>query len=173
MDRQAFKQRMQELKSYREQNPGKGYWDWRVQAYENAGETGLVDERTDHPVTQRIELDKQIELANYIDKINHTDKNGDYNPFYSNVDDTYGTVELPIVQVTAPLTVQGDDGTDHPIEKPKMPTKPIKRVYTINQGKPDDSQKKWDKDGDGDLSPEERWERQKSERRKEDWKKIR
>lgn len=29
MDRQAFKQRMQNLKSYRENNPGKGYWDWR------------------------------------------------------------------------------------------------------------------------------------------------
>lgn len=40
MNRQAFKQRMQNLKSYREQNPGKGYWDWKVQAYENAGETG-------------------------------------------------------------------------------------------------------------------------------------
>lgn len=102
MDRQAFKQRMQNLKSYRENNPGKGYWDWKVQAYENAGETG--DDRTDHPVAQRIELEKQIELANYIDKINHTDKNGDYNPFYSSVDDTYGTVELPTVQVTAPLT---------------------------------------------------------------------
>lgn len=29
MDKQAFKQRMQDLKSYRENNPGKGYWDWR------------------------------------------------------------------------------------------------------------------------------------------------
>lgn len=29
MDRQTFKQRMQNLKSYRENNPGKGYWDWR------------------------------------------------------------------------------------------------------------------------------------------------
>ncbi len=29
MDKQAFKQRMQALKSYRENNPGKGYWDWR------------------------------------------------------------------------------------------------------------------------------------------------
>lgn len=29
MNRQAFKQRMQNLKSYRENNPGKGYWDWR------------------------------------------------------------------------------------------------------------------------------------------------
>lgn len=29
MDKQAFKQRMQNLKSYRENNLGKGYWDWR------------------------------------------------------------------------------------------------------------------------------------------------
>lgn len=29
MDKQAFKQRMQNPKSYRENNPGKGYWDWR------------------------------------------------------------------------------------------------------------------------------------------------
>lgn len=29
MDKQAFKQRMQNLKSYQENNPGKGYWDWR------------------------------------------------------------------------------------------------------------------------------------------------
>lgn len=29
MNKQAFKQRMQNLKSYRENNPGKGYWDWR------------------------------------------------------------------------------------------------------------------------------------------------
>lgn len=38
MDKQAFKQRMQNLKSYRENNPGKGYWDWKVQAYQNGGE---------------------------------------------------------------------------------------------------------------------------------------
>lgn len=37
MDKQAFKQRMQNLKSYRENNPGKGYWDWKVQAYQNGG----------------------------------------------------------------------------------------------------------------------------------------
>lgn len=28
-NREAFKQRMQTLKSYRESNPGKGYWDWK------------------------------------------------------------------------------------------------------------------------------------------------
>lgn len=41
MDKQAFKQRMQNLKSYRENNPGKGYWDWRVQAYQNGGDIPL------------------------------------------------------------------------------------------------------------------------------------
>ena len=45
MDKQAFKQRMQNLKSYRENNPGKGYWDWKVQAYQrcyNASVTGFL-----------------------------------------------------------------------------------------------------------------------------------
>lgn len=40
MDRQAFKQRMQNLKSYREDNPGKGYWDWKVEAFADGGQTG-------------------------------------------------------------------------------------------------------------------------------------
>lgn len=37
MDREAFKQRMKSLKSYREQNPGKGYWDWKVDALAGGG----------------------------------------------------------------------------------------------------------------------------------------
>lgn len=37
MDRQAFKQRMKNLKSYRENNPGKGYWDWKVEAFQDGG----------------------------------------------------------------------------------------------------------------------------------------
>lgn len=41
MDKQAFKQRMQNLKSYRENNPGKDYWDWKVQAYQNGGRHAL------------------------------------------------------------------------------------------------------------------------------------
>lgn len=41
MDKQAFKQRMQNLKSYRDNNPGKGYWDWKVQAYQNGGRHAL------------------------------------------------------------------------------------------------------------------------------------
>lgn len=40
MNRQAFKQRMQNLKSYRENNPGKGYWDWKVEAFADGGEVG-------------------------------------------------------------------------------------------------------------------------------------
>lgn len=32
---------MQNLKSYRENNPGKGYWDWKVEAYQNGGRHAL------------------------------------------------------------------------------------------------------------------------------------
>lgn len=38
MDRQAFRNRMQQLKQYREQNPGKTYLDFKK--YANGGETG-------------------------------------------------------------------------------------------------------------------------------------
>lgn len=43
MDRKAFKQRMQALKSYQENNPGKGYWDWKVEAFEDGGEVNDFD----------------------------------------------------------------------------------------------------------------------------------
>lgn len=39
MDRTQFKQRMESLKSYREQNPGKGYWDWRNSLPDNLKHT--------------------------------------------------------------------------------------------------------------------------------------
>lgn len=52
MDRQAFKQRMQDLKSYREQNPGKGYWDFKQQQAPgpySAGElVKSIEEFTNH-----------------------------------------------------------------------------------------------------------------------------
>ena len=35
MKRSEFKKRMQSLKSYREQNPDKGYWDWRASLPDN------------------------------------------------------------------------------------------------------------------------------------------
>ena len=38
MDRTEFKKRMQSLKSYREQNPDKGYWDWKVEQFQDGGE---------------------------------------------------------------------------------------------------------------------------------------
>ena len=44
MDREAFKQRMQSLKSYREQNPGKGYWDFK--SYEEGGEVPPTNKPT-------------------------------------------------------------------------------------------------------------------------------
>lgn len=38
MERSEFKKRMQSLKSYRENNPGKGYWDWKVEQFQDGGE---------------------------------------------------------------------------------------------------------------------------------------
>lgn len=38
MNRNEFKQRMKSLKSYREQNPDKGYWDWRIEQFQDGGE---------------------------------------------------------------------------------------------------------------------------------------
>lgn len=49
MDKQAFKQRMQQLKQYREQNPGKTYLDFK--RYADGGKT---EDRTDHPVYKPI-----------------------------------------------------------------------------------------------------------------------
>lgn len=52
MDRQAFKQRMQNLKSYRENNPGKGYWDWKVDAFGDGGvNSNLVGSYSNHTGT--------------------------------------------------------------------------------------------------------------------------
>ena len=46
MERSEFKKRMQSLKSYREQNPDKGYWDWKVEQFQNGGETTIVSPTT-------------------------------------------------------------------------------------------------------------------------------
>ena len=43
MDRTEFKKRMQSLKSYRENNPGKGYWDWKVEQFDEGGEVPPSD----------------------------------------------------------------------------------------------------------------------------------
>lgn len=52
MDKRAFKQRMQNLKSYRENNPGKGYWDWKVEAFADGGvNDNLVGSYSNHTGT--------------------------------------------------------------------------------------------------------------------------
>lgn len=75
MDTTAFKQRMQNLKSYRENNPGKGYWDWKVDAFADGGvNSNLVGNYSNHtgtptmyvPVTKEYEAtpDGFGEIAN-------------------------------------------------------------------------------------------------------------
>lgn len=88
-----------------------------TQSYATGGETDqpdiYTDERTDHPIVVRQNLDRNINVANYIDRINHIDPNiGEYNPFYTASDDTYGTVSIPEVTVTAPWTKQGRNNAD-------------------------------------------------------------
>lgn len=57
MDRQAFKQRMQNLKSYRENNPGKGYWDWKVEAFVDGGvNDNLIGSYSNHTGTPTMYL---------------------------------------------------------------------------------------------------------------------
>ena len=47
-------------------------------------------------------------MQNQLYDINHTDPNtGEKNPFYNRLTDDYGTVELPEVSVTAPITWKG------------------------------------------------------------------
>lgn len=58
MDRQAFKQRMKNLKSYRENNPGKGYWDWKVEAFQDGGVSdNLVGSYSNYTGTPTIKED--------------------------------------------------------------------------------------------------------------------
>ena len=61
MDRQAFKQRMQNLKSYRENNPGKGYWDWKVEAFAEGGQTGDLDKERFYQATGRSSSGRPLE----------------------------------------------------------------------------------------------------------------
>lgn len=70
MNKQAFKQRMQNLKSYRENNPGKGYWDWKVEAFADGGEIndkyqmkGYYSNHSGNP-TMYVPITKQSEEIN-------------------------------------------------------------------------------------------------------------
>lgn len=101
MDRTEFKKRMQSLKSYREQNPDKGYWDWRNSlpddlpytddlvydmrgAYESGAQPELQDDGTYHLPTRdsrngRI-LKKSIHPTYW--KGLEIDAGLDYNPYF-------------------------------------------------------------------------------------------
>lgn len=61
MDKRAFKQRMQNLKSYRENNPGKGYWDWKVEAFAEGGQTGDPDKERFYQATGRSSSGRPLE----------------------------------------------------------------------------------------------------------------
>lgn len=61
MDRQAFKQRMQNLKSYQENNPGKGYWDWKVEAFADGGQTGNPEKERFYQATGRSSSGRPLE----------------------------------------------------------------------------------------------------------------
>lgn len=61
MDRQAFKQRMQNLKSYRENNPGKGYWDWKIEAFADGGDVGDPEKERFYQATGRSSSGRPLE----------------------------------------------------------------------------------------------------------------
>lgn len=88
--------------------------EFKVKRYIDGGETeNSTDDRTDHPISVTQNLDKVLSVADFADRINHTDPNiGEYNPFYNASDDTYGTVPLQEITVTAPWTKLGRNNTD-------------------------------------------------------------
>lgn len=61
MDKRAFKQRMQNLKSYRENNPGKGYWDWKVETFADGGEVGDPEKERFYQATGRSSSGRPLE----------------------------------------------------------------------------------------------------------------
>ena len=73
--------------------------------YNKFDKGGPKEDRTDHPIQSIQDIDRDIQLADYINRINHTDYyTGTYSPFYQASDNTYGVVSLPEVQITAPMT---------------------------------------------------------------------
>lgn len=71
MDKQAFKQRMQNLKSYRENNPGKGYWDWKIEAFQDGGEVtrkSLKDIRKESTIEGKLDYDVMLQNQNTYQK---------------------------------------------------------------------------------------------------------
>lgn len=71
MDKQAFKQRMQNLKSYRENNPGKGYWDWKIEAFQDGGEVtrkSLRDIRKESTIGDKLDYNVMLQNQNTYQK---------------------------------------------------------------------------------------------------------
>ena len=65
MDREAFKKRMQSLKSYRENNPGKGYWEWKVEQFQTGGEkTGYTTYNAYGDITHRLPVSLEEDTLN-------------------------------------------------------------------------------------------------------------
>ncbi len=86
MDKQAFKQRMQNLKSYRENNPGKGY----IQFMEELAKAKSKEWKEDEDMT----LLQMLNDNTYNYKQMYED-NPDYNIQEGHFKDTYKTVYHP------------------------------------------------------------------------------
>lgn len=67
MDTTAFKQRMQNLKSYRENNPGKGYWDWKVDAFQDGGANDIDPENNSEDGGYKISKKSRVNRFNALD----------------------------------------------------------------------------------------------------------
>ena len=96
MDREGFRNRMKQYKKAREESPGLKYWEWKAQPAEKdiPEYDGGADFVTYNP----------YELRRNIQRVLNTTPEGEVNPFYNSLDDTYGSVELPETTVTAPYT---------------------------------------------------------------------
>ncbi len=57
MDRNEFRKRMQDLKSYKQSNPDKGYWDWKTQVFAEGGE---VDDNREELLARQEESKRRL-----------------------------------------------------------------------------------------------------------------
>ena len=102
MDKQAFKQRMQNLKSYRENNPGKGYWDWKVEAFQGGGEIGNEERQYLHSwYTNRREYAKR-HMPAMLKQLDDANIYIDPNSRIRNIYSTPITISNPNVRISNP-----------------------------------------------------------------------
>lgn len=123
MDKQAFKQRMQNLKSYRENNPGKGYWDWKVASYADGGEVGDEERQyiSDWYSKRRQYANSKVPAINkQLDSIDYYTKSSKYR---KGVYDTPITIsDSKIKQASNEDNKGGYGGYYHPNEGVVLPT---------------------------------------------------